>query len=228
MTGITVLKDLRAGLGAARDQGQRPTCLAFAASDAHAALRAAWSPLSCEFAFYHAQRRAGRPPSTGATLPAVLEALRLDGQPEETGWPYLSAMLTEPAAWKPPEDVGPRYGRAGVSFAAAIDAITAELDGNNPIILLMTLSASFFAPGPDAVIRPTVGEPPDPAMRHAVVAVGHGSLPGERVTLVRNSWGPTWGAAGHAWLTDDFLRPRLFGAALLTENVDVSRHSLAG
>jgi hypothetical protein len=51
MTLITVQKDLRSELGAARNQGPRPTCLAFAASDAHAALRPGWSPLSCEFAF---------------------------------------------------------------------------------------------------------------------------------------------------------------------------------
>jgi hypothetical protein len=157
----------------------------------------------------------------------MLEALRLDGQPEEKGWPYLASVPAETASWKPPDDVGPRYGCAGCCFEAAIDAITAQMDGNKPVIILMTLSASFFAPGPNGVIRPTAEELPDPAMRHAVLAVGHGSLSGERVTLVRNSWGSAWGAAGHAWLTEEFLRPRLFAAALLTESVDVSSHSLA-
>ena len=227
MTEITVLKDLRADLGQARDQGPRPTCLAFAASDTHAALRPPWSPLSCEFAFYHAQRRAGRPPTSGATLSAMLETLRLDGQPEERGWPYLTATPAEPASWKPPKDVGPRFGRAGASHAATTDAIAAELDGGRPVILLMMLLPSFYAPRPDAVIRPAAGEAPDPAIRHAVLAVGHGLLPGERVTLVRNSWGQAWGAAGHGWFTESFLGPRLFAAALLTESVDVSARPVA-
>ena len=60
MSEIIVLRDLRKHFGDARDQGPRPTCLSFAASDAHAALRTGWTPLSCEFAFYQAQRRAGR------------------------------------------------------------------------------------------------------------------------------------------------------------------------
>lgn len=89
---VVVTQDLRAMFGPARDQGERPTCLAFAASDAHAALRQPWSPLSCEFAFYHAQRRAGRPPSSGASLRFMLTALKDDGQPAEGDWPYLDAL----------------------------------------------------------------------------------------------------------------------------------------
>src|ERR1700724_2612499 len=93
-----VLCDLRSRFGSARDQDQRPTCLAFAASDAHAALRSPWAPLSAEYAFYHAQRRAARTPHVGATLPAMLDAVREDGQPVEAGWPYL---VTVPTDWKP-------------------------------------------------------------------------------------------------------------------------------
>jgi hypothetical protein len=86
---IKIKKDLRHLFGPVRDQGQRPTCLAFAASDTHAALRGAWEPLSCEYIFFHAQRRAGRTAKDGATLPSMLEALRQDGQPHEAGWPAL-------------------------------------------------------------------------------------------------------------------------------------------
>jgi hypothetical protein len=88
---ITPSVDLRTLFGPARNQGPRPTCLAFAASDAHAALRSGWAPLSCEYAFYHAQRRAARVPNQGALLSSMLDALRQDGQPEESGWPYLAA-----------------------------------------------------------------------------------------------------------------------------------------
>lgn len=86
---VNILVDLRSLFGPIRDQGARPTCLAFAASDTHAALRAGWDPLSCEFAFYHAQKRTGRPPTKGAFLEDMLAALREEGQPVETGWPDL-------------------------------------------------------------------------------------------------------------------------------------------
>lgn len=227
MTAVSVLKDLRAALGEARNQGPRPTCLAFAASDAHAALRPGWSPLSCEFAFYHAQRRAGRPPDGGALLSAMLATLRHEGQPAEAGWPYLAETPTDPASWSPPADVGSRFGRAGAAQTPAIDAVAAEIDAGRPVILLLMLSKSFYFPAPDAVIRPEAGEAPEPARRHAVVAVGYGKVGSERVVLVRNSWGLGWQAAGYAWLTESFLTPRLFAAAVLTENVDVSAHPVA-
>jgi hypothetical protein len=89
-------------------------------------------------------------------------------------------------------------------------------------ILLLRLSRAFYAPSAQAIIHPTVGEEPDPARRHAVIAAAHGTVDGERAILVRNSWGARWGAAGYGWLTETFLAPRLFAATILTENVDVS------
>src|SRR4051812_13826074 len=97
--GIEVLRDLRGQFGPVRDQGARPTCLAFAASDAHAALRAPWRALSCEFAFYHAQQRAERPFVVGAVLPSMLTALRENGQPVEDDWPYLDALPADLGAY---------------------------------------------------------------------------------------------------------------------------------
>lgn len=222
MTEIVVLKDLRPLFGEARNQGPRPTCLAFAGSDAHAALRPGWAPLSCEFAFYHAQRRSGRPPGRGATLSATLEALRKDGQPEEAGWPYLAATPSDAASWTPSDNVGPLFGRAGETLQPSLDMVIQELEGDRPAILLLMLSHAFYAPSAEAVIHPTAGEGPDPARRHAVVATAHGTVDGERAILVRNSWGLRWGAAGYGWLTETFLAPRLFAAAILTEDVDVS------
>jgi hypothetical protein len=124
---IKINKDLRHLFGPVRDQGQRPTCLAFAASDTHAALRDAWEPLSCEYIFFHAQQRAGRTAKDGATLPTMLEALRHDGQPHEAGWPYLVTLPTDLTQWRPPVGAAPLYRRAGESGADTVDAI-AELD----------------------------------------------------------------------------------------------------
>jgi len=86
---VDILRDLRSEFGPARDQDQRPTCSAFAASDTHAGLRSGWDPLSAEWAYYHAVRRDGGKPDDGATLGSMLKALELDGQPHESGWPYI-------------------------------------------------------------------------------------------------------------------------------------------
>ena len=79
------------------------------------------------------------------------------------------------------------------------------------------LSDSFYLPGNDGVVDVVPGEGPDPTRRHAVVAVGHGIRNGERLILVRNSWGEEWGVSGYGWLTESFLRPRLIGVAVLRQ-----------
>lgn len=227
MSYIAVSVDLRPRFGPARNQGPRPTCLAFAASDAHAGLRSGWTPLSCEYAFYQAQRRAGRPPSRGALLSSMLEALREDGQPEESGWPYLAVTPTDIASWTPPSNVGELFGRAGERLSPSIDQVIHELDQGRPAIILLTLSRAFYGPSAQGVVLPASGEIPEPARRHAVVGVGHGTVDGHRAILVRNSWGPRWGDAGHGWLTEPFLGPRIFAAATLLEEVDVPARSAA-
>lgn len=224
---IDIVRDLRPLFGPARDQGARPTCLAFAASDTHARLRDGWAPLSCEFAFYAAQKRAGRPPTSGALLSTMLDALRLDGQPDEKGWPYLAAVPADHRLWTPPATVGPLYGRNGQRDGTDLSSILAALDRDTPVLMLTMLSRSFFQPRGDGVVDPANDELPEPAQRHAVVAVGHGTVDGTPAILIRNSWGPGWGLEGHAWLTERFLAPRLFATANLTEEVDVSSHTAA-
>jgi Papain family cysteine protease len=223
---IEVLCDLRHRFGPARDQGTRPTCLAFAASDAHAALRDPWGALSCEFAFYHAQRRAGRSPTSGALLPQILEALKEDGQPVENDWPYLATLPSDLAVYQPPGNVVV-FRRDGEPQPPTLDQIIEHLNAKNPTVMLMMLSDAFYAPDVLGVVPVTPGEGPDLMRRHAVVAVGHGTVDGVRAVLVRNSWGPEWGIEGHAWLTEAFIAPRLTRIALLTEEIHVPSQDLA-
>jgi hypothetical protein len=227
MSTIAASVDLKSLFGPVRDQGPRPTCLAFAASDAHAALRGFWAPLSCEYAFYQAQRRAGRPPSKAALLSSMLVALREDGQPEESGWPYLAATPSDLLSWAPPAEVGPLFRRAGVPSGPSVDQLVRELDQGRPVIVMLTLSRSFYSPTAEAVVDPASGEAPEPGRRHAVIAVGHGTVDGRRAILVRNSWGARWGEAGHGWLTERFLSPRIFAAATLMEELSVSPRPVA-
>lgn len=217
MSEIHVAVDLRERLGPTRDQGARPTCLAFAASDTHTEARGDRTPLSCEYVFHHAQRRAGRSLDKGAFLSSMLEAVANDGQPIESEWPY---QTTSPAD-APPQTVGSLFARDHARISHEIDQVIQVLDDGHAAIVLLKLSSSFYMPDEREVIEPKANERPDPALRHAVIAIGHGVLGEQRVILVRNSWGSYWGDEGHAWTTESFLAPRLFGAAKLTGELHV-------
>jgi hypothetical protein len=128
---VDVLLDLRLEFGEARDQGPRPTCMAFTASDAHAGVRAGWDPLSVEWAYYHAVRRDGANPDDGATLTSMLKVLEADGQPHETGWPYIARPILDPAVWNPP----PRVYRpcSGATAIASPPPSTRSLSNSMPV-----------------------------------------------------------------------------------------------
>jgi C1A family cysteine protease len=193
---IMPLVDLRDCLGPARDQNPRPTCLAFAASDAHAAVRPGWEPLSTEWAYYYALRRDGGLPHHGATLNSMLETIKSDGQPLEQEWPYTNAPIVDISSWMPPATVHQLSFRDHEACALTVNDVIAQLNNGSPVLITMTLSNAFYRPTADGMIDRN--EPVDSKLRHAVVAVGHGSDGLSGFVLVRNSWGASWGIQGHA------------------------------
>ena len=93
--GIEVEADLRAHWTGVRDQGARPTCLACAASDAHAHAHALAHPLSVEYVFFKAaQQMPGKATPSGLTLDATAAALRADGHRPSCA---LSRQVAHPA-----------------------------------------------------------------------------------------------------------------------------------
>jgi C1A family cysteine protease len=212
---VTVECDLRHLFGPARDQEQRSTCMAFAASDTHAAVRPAWEPLSCEYAYYHALRYDSGTPGDGTTLSGMMTAIAQDGQPYEADWPYLSTLPSDLTQWKPPTKVGQLFRRASEQRLAT--ELYALLDDGSPVIVMMSLSKAFYKPGLEGIV--TGNEPIIPTRRHAVIAVGHGRQGGEKLVLVRNSWGELWGVNGYGWLAESYLTPRIIALAIMKEKI---------
>lgn len=199
--------------GPARDQNPRPTCMAFAASDAHAAARSGWDPLSVEWIYYYALKRDGVQPHQGVNFATMLRTLRGEGQPVEACWPYIAKLFTDFTAWKPPATFDSMYRRDSADAPATVPGIVGRIDQDQPVLFTTSISPAFYRPDPLGVISSS--EEPMPQRVHALVAVGHGARGSNRFVLVRNSWGMGWGIDGHAWVDTNYLAPRLLMAAIM-------------
>ncbi len=192
-----------------RDQGSRPTCLAFAASDAHSGSRGSGILYSVEHCFYEAHREAGTHPSNGAQLPSTLKVIGTIGQAPESEWPYLKHLPFDLSSWKPPSALRNLHCCDSKQLPATMGTVKQYLADGRPLLLTMRISDAFYTPASNGVIDQRGAEQPDPQRRHAIVAVGCGTWMTQDAVLVRNSWGAGWGLGGYAWLTAAFLQPRL-------------------
>ncbi|MFN0008315.1 MAG: C1 family peptidase [Planctomycetota bacterium] len=197
--------DLRDVLLVVRDQEARPTCLAHAVTAAHEHARGNAALLSPEYLYFFASTGA----SDGVSMNEVAGALEVEGQCQEVHCPYLPQ--DPPSGWKPPTGltVFRRASKPENTTPAAVEDVIRC--GLAPVLGL-TLPEPFFDPSTPWVISsngPVRG-------LHAVVAVGLGRHKGDRVFLIRNSWGVDWADGGYAWLDDSFLARHLQEALVLT------------
>lgn len=208
ISSLAISVDLTPGFGTARSQGQRPTCLAFAASDSHGhAIGDEFRELSVEYAFYHAvERMAAKDRSTGVNFTSISAALAVDGQPDESRWPYIRELGPDDA-WSPPAELGDIFRGKLETILCNLGSVIATLENGFPVLLIMDVSRSFFRPVAGEIINAASTERSEGT--HAVIALGYGKLDKAAAYLVRNSWGEKWGSNGYAWLHEDYLESRL-------------------
>jgi hypothetical protein len=181
------------------DQGPRPTCAAMAATAAHEYMRGGLA-LSVEHLWANTASRGGVAKG-GARLSVLRTALVLDGQCEDRHWPYGRDVATPVPA--PLPNTVYKANSASQIGSASLAAVKAELAAGRPPILVINPNAAFgIAADP---IDAGLTDPVD-SFLHAVLAVGYDDS--NSLLTVRNSWGRSWGKAGYANLTYDFIALR--------------------
>ena len=196
---VVMTIDHRSALNPVRDQGPRPTCLSFATTTAHEHARGSRVPLSPEYLNYFASATLS---SSGVLFGDIARALEDLGQPTEVDCPYHPKGL--PLGWQTPSAAA-LYRRSSQARTPSADQVAATMTMGGLPVLGIALPQPFYTP-----TSPWVIERDGPVRgRHAVVAVGLGQNSSKRYFLIRNSWGSSWGDAGHAWVDDAFLARHL-------------------
>lgn len=184
----------------ARDQGLRPTCVAFALSELNLVAADGIQALSPEYLYQGAALRTPTwIPYAGVPLGAALAAA-IEGQPPESGYPY---QPVEPSCPVPPLPKGlTRYGTKIQLSKPDPSQIMEVLRRNKPMGLGLRLTNSFYTPVDGIVADEAVSQK---NVLHAVAIVGLGWIDSDPYFLIRNSWGTDWGLVGNAWLSSHYI-----------------------
>jgi C1A family cysteine protease len=215
--------DYRSRLQLIRDQGERPTCLAFAVTSAHEDARASEEnhhneDLSEEALYWGCKTIDGNP-SPGSRFESAASALRRWGQPNENVWPYDPAVDDSRPRSLPPGVLVTNewYRRQMQPIATALEDVKAQLVASQLVLMGLTLTYGFFVP-----IRGRIRDPlPAEATfgGHAVVAVGFDQMD-RTVTphfIIRNSWGFSWGDDGYGYLPYGYFNRYAISCWVTTE-----------
>lgn len=196
---------VHAGLGDARDQGVRPTCIAFAVTASHEARRADGIELSSEYLFWASRQRDGLPVDAGyTTVAGVREALKDAGQPADTDWPYDEAR-TISTAYKPPRSPTTLFKRDSTEKPVSGQVLRTLLSHGLVPVIVIEVTEPDFQRAPNGRVPSGDSSTALGGWLHAVSVVGCGQDSTTDCVVVRNSWGPDWGVGGYGVLTFDYL-----------------------
>lgn len=197
--------DLRSKQPPIKDQGQRNTCVAFAATAGHEYLRGNNIDLSEEFLNWGCKKIDGVVNDQGTYLNSAILALLNFGQSSEIYWPYQNIFI--PRLYNPStkaiEDSHNYKIQEGNRIDIDIFKVKEKLQENFAVIVGLYLFKEFFIPSDGVIEYPT--DLSNNYGGHAVLIVGWEEHEDGNYFIIRNSWGESWGKGGYAFLSYEYF-----------------------
>ena len=203
--------DLRPAMTEVEDQGQTSSCVANATAGAYEYMMKRHLGddrynVSRLFIYWNARDKEGSTGKDGGSFIAdAVSSLREKGACSEETWPFdVGAVTSEPDEASFDEAKGFLVEEAE-SVATDLGTWRATLADGQPIIFGTKLFGSF-----DKQRKP--GHVPMPSSTesnreshgaHAMLCVGYSDV--DKVFIVRNSWGSSWGDKGYCYMPYDYL-----------------------
>jgi C1A family cysteine protease len=205
----TVL-DLRRYMTKIENQGQIGSCVANAVAGAYEYLvkrhKGELYDVSRLFIYYNARVLSGMAhKDEGAYVKDAIESLKIHGACSENTYPYIHELVNE----KPSPEA---YQEASAFLIESVEKIDTNLEAwktilaqGYPIVFGLLLFESFDNYGHNGLI-------PIPSSKdhkrnshaaHAMLCVGYSEH--DKVFIVRNSWGKSWGHDGYCYIPYDYL-----------------------
>lgn len=212
---LPMAADLHKRLPPAVHQQSLGSCTAQASAAMMAYLYPGFDPSPLAL-YYDTRAREGTiARDNGCQIRNAMKTLQKGGAISEEDWPYDIDRYAE----SPPADASPRHTIAAYSRLASENEMLSCLALRQPFVLAITLPATFEREVGLHGIMPLPTGKPDMIGSHAMLCVGYdlefhdnpvlaesGVDPASvesSALLVRNSWGPFWGARaipGHAYI----------------------------
>jgi hypothetical protein len=199
--------------GRVKDQGDRPTCVAFAVSSLHEYWRdvsarqqgAILLDLSEEFLYYGCKQRDGLVGIPGTTIDAASGWLKVSGQCLEKLHPYQvsNGLLQKPSA-AAFSDARSKTLSSLVRRDLKWETLKRDLSGEVPVVGVIDLFDSAYRVDKKGMLTLPIA-PEKKIGLHAVLLLEIESAPsGDRIIFL-NSWGQKWGEGGIGRLEKEYF-----------------------
>lgn len=145
------------------------------------------------------------PKDEGMSIGAAITAMQVSGACLASSWPYDLDKVNE----RPTDECFKEARKYRVVQSQKVphdlDAMRECSAEGNPIIFGLVLTDRFFCPGPGGFVS-TPGKTDQRAASHglhAMLLVGYNDR--QKVFIVRNSWGESWGDKGYCYVGYDYI-----------------------